>query len=99
MDVATLRLPTPACVIRTCRAFHPIGHVRLWFESRRGICSEKFSPLTRFESNGFADFHGKVFPARPNSRVHVHEIESEDYAPTGKVDGLLSEASLELDGP
>ncbi len=29
----------------------------------------------------------------------MHEIESEDYSLTGKVNGLLSEASLELDGP
>ena len=36
--------------------------------------------LTRFESNGFADSHDKVLPARPHSRVQVHEIESEDYS-------------------
>lgn len=35
--VATAGLPTPACVKRTLRAFHPIGHCRLWSESRRGI--------------------------------------------------------------
>ena len=26
VGVITARLPTPACVKRTCRAFHPIGH-------------------------------------------------------------------------
>ena len=77
LGVATRKLPTPACVIRTCRAFHPIGHVWLWSESRGGIW-KSLSFLTRFESNGFADFHDKVFPARPHSRVQVHEIESED---------------------
>lgn len=25
VGVATARLPTPACVMRTCRAFHPFG--------------------------------------------------------------------------
>ena len=68
IGVATVRLPTPACVIRTCRAFHPIGHVWLWSESRRGICNAPCSLLTRFESNGSADFHVRVFPARPHSR-------------------------------
>jgi hypothetical protein len=81
VGVATARLPTPACVNRTCRALHPIGHVWLWSESRRGICDAPCSPLTRFESNGSADFHVRVFPARPHSRTHqVHEIESEDYS-------------------
>lgn len=34
-----------------------------------------------FESNGSAELHDRVFPARPHSRrLAVHEIESEDYS-------------------
>ena len=63
-----MRDPPPSCVIRTCRALHPIGHVWLWSESRRGICSVLCLPLTRFESNGSVALHDRVFVARPHSR-------------------------------
>lgn len=46
-----------------------------------GFAAKTVSLRTRFESNGSADFHVRVFPARPHSRrVQVHEIESKDYS-------------------
>ena len=55
---------------------------------------------TRFESDGSADLHGRVCPARPHSRTaRCHEIESGDYVLTGEVRGLLPEASLERGEP
>jgi hypothetical protein len=60
---------TPDASVRypNLRAFHPIGHVWLWSESRRGIW-KLLNFRTRFESNGSAEFHVRVFPARPHSR-------------------------------
>jgi len=70
VGVATARLPTPACVTRTCRAFHPIGSAcaELWSLGPAGGLA--VLPLrTRFESHHSAGLHGRACPARPHSRA------------------------------
>ena len=84
LGVATGRLPTPASVLRTCRALHPIGLAAV-VRSPLGDLRRSFSPRTRFESDGSADLHGRACPARPHSRTACcHEIESQDYSPVGR---------------
>ena len=70
LGVTTGRLPTPACVKRTCRALHPIGLAAL-VRIPQGDLQRNFSLRTRFESDGFAGFHGEAFPVRPSSRINT----------------------------
>ncbi len=55
IGVATVRLPTPACVDRTCGPCTRSA-MWLWSDSRRGIWKLP-NFLTHFESNGSAELH------------------------------------------
>jgi hypothetical protein len=62
VSVATTRLPTPACVKRTCRAFHPNGHVWLWSESRRGICDAAWHHSPALDKTDLPHCSGRRVP-------------------------------------
>jgi len=94
VGVATARLPTPACVKRTCRALHPIGHHGFGPSPAGGFAVQ--APRTRFGHDRPAASQRQACPARPPSSNH-HGIESGDYSAFRA--GLLPKASLELDDP
>lgn len=96
LGVATGKLPTPACVKRTSRAFHPNGHNGFGPNPAGGFQMFLGSFVTRFEHDRPWAFQHKACPARPHSLHNVHGIESGDYSST---EGLLPKASLELDEP
>ena len=57
---------------------------------------------TRFDRDGFRHCSRKSVPLariRTQTSRRRYGIESEDYFPVNKTGGLLSKASLELDGP
>ena len=65
VGVATARLPTPACVKRTCRALHPNGHHGFGPSPAGGFAVQ--APLTRFGHDRPAALQRQACPARPHS--------------------------------
>lgn len=97
VGVATARLPTPACVSRTCRALHPIGHDGFG-PSPTGGFGVPWSSAPALDKTDLPHCSGRRVPL---ARIQLRIFSWDRIRRLLFVgdEGLLPKASLELDDP